>query len=137
MLNIDYVVVSVLGGWYVMTGAIQIGQFQAFITYTRMFTSPFQQVLGIMNTIMSALASAERIYRFLDEPEIVEFGTSSLDPTTIDGDVEFENVFFAYVPRQAAVRRYIARCPARSADRDRRTHRRGQDDPRQPAHALL
>lgn len=56
MLNIDYVVVSVLGGWYVMTGAITIGSFQAFIVYTKMFTSPFQQVLGIMNTIMGALA---------------------------------------------------------------------------------
>jgi len=97
MLNIDYVVVSVLGGWYVMTGAITIGNFQAFISYTRMFTSPFQQVLGIMNTIMGALASAERIYRFLDEPEIVEAGSASLDPATVKGDIVFDNVDFAYV----------------------------------------
>lgn len=97
LLNIDYVVVSVLGGWYVMTGAITIGSFQAFISYTRMFTSPFQQVLGIMNTIMSALASAERIYRFLDEPEIVEAGTATLDPATVAGEIVFDEVDFAYV----------------------------------------
>jgi len=98
MLNIDYVVVSVLGGWYVMTGGITIGNFQAFISYTRMFTSPFQQVLGIMNTIMSALASAERIYRFLDEPEIAEAGTADLDPATVRGDIVFDRVDFAYTP---------------------------------------
>lgn len=98
MLNIDYVVVSVLGGWYVMSGAITIGNFQAFITYTRMFTGPFQQVLGIVNTIMSALASAERIYRFLDEPEIIETGMATLDPSKIKGDIVFDKVDFAYVP---------------------------------------
>src|SRR5690606_16593215 len=79
MVNIDYVLVSVLGGWYVMTGVMPIGDFQAFITYTRMFTSPFSQVLGIVNTIMSALASAERIFDFLDEAEVEELGTRTLD----------------------------------------------------------
>ncbi|MCC6453838.1 MAG: ABC transporter ATP-binding protein [Caldilineaceae bacterium] len=100
MLNIDYVLVSILGGWYVINGVIQIGEFQAFVSYTKMFTSPFQQVLGIMNTIMSALASAERIYNFLDESEIVEFGTAPLEPTTVQGDIAFEDVDFAYVPER-------------------------------------
>lgn len=100
MLNIDYVVVSVLGGWYVMTGVMPIGHFQAFISYTRMFTSPFQRVLGILNTIMSALASAERIHAFLDEPEIAETGDAVLDPATVSGHVALVNVFFSYVPDQ-------------------------------------
>ena len=100
MVNVDYVLVSVVGGWYVMTGVMPIGDFQAFISYTRMFTSPFSRVLGIVNTIMSALASAERIFVFLDEQEIVEPGSDRLDPTQVEGRIELDRVDFAYVPEK-------------------------------------
>ncbi len=100
MLNIDYVLVSILGGWMVINGTFPLGDFQAFISYTKMFTSPFQQVLGIMNTIMGALASAERIYEFLDEPEIEEIGDEALNPGNVRGAIIFEQVDFAYVPEQ-------------------------------------
>ncbi|MDD4541581.1 MAG: ABC transporter ATP-binding protein, partial [Eubacteriales bacterium] len=98
MLNIDYVLISILGGWMVINGVFPLGDFQAFISYTKMFISPFQQVLGIMNTIMGALASAERIYDFLDEAEIEEVGDESLDPEKVTGAIHFDQVDFAYVP---------------------------------------
>ncbi len=63
-----------------------------------MFNAPFTQVMGIMNTMLSALASAERIYTFLDVEEIKEFGTESLNPKDVKGHITFNNVDFAYVP---------------------------------------
>lgn len=96
MLNVNFVLVAVLGGWYVTRGVITIGQLQAFITYTRMFNSPYRQVLGILNTIMSALASAERIFVYLDIEEADELGEEQLNPATVEGAFSFEEVDFAY-----------------------------------------
>lgn len=96
MLNANYVIVSIVGGYSVINGSLSLGDFQAFLQYVRMFNSPFRQVMGIMNTILSALASAERIYSFLDTEELKEHGRDSLDSAEIKGDVIFENVDFAY-----------------------------------------
>lgn len=96
MLNINYVIVAMVGGYSVMNGQLTLGSFQAFVQYVRMFNSPFRQVMGIMNTILSALASAERIYTFLDADEVEEFGTDSLDTRAVRGQVVFEDIDFAY-----------------------------------------
>ena len=64
ILNSNYVLLSILGGYYVMVGVLSLGDFQAFLQYTQMLRGPFNQVLGIFNTIMSALASAERVFDF-------------------------------------------------------------------------
>ncbi|NLM05902.1 MAG: ABC transporter ATP-binding protein [Tissierellia bacterium] len=106
MLNIDYVIICILGGYYVMNGTITIGNFQAFISYTKMFTSPFQQVLGIMNTIMGALASAERIYEFLDEEEGEKLGENSFDISGVQGGISFDKVDFSYVPEKSLFTNY-------------------------------
>ena len=100
MANINYAIISILGGWLVITGRIPIGDFQAFISYVHLFRAPFGQILGIFNTIMSALASAERIFEFLDTDEQVETGTKELDQNLVKGDVEFDNVTFRYVEDQ-------------------------------------
>lgn len=96
ILNINYVLVSILGGYNVINGMMTLGAFQAFISYTQMLSSPFQQVLGIVNTLMSALASAERIYNFLDREEIEEFGSERMDVNSVSGQVDFERVNFGY-----------------------------------------
>lgn len=96
IINLNYALVSIIGGWYVIKGQMTIGDFQAFISYTKMFSNPFQQVLGIMNTLMSALASAERIFDFLDAEEIQEIGRKTLDARQVEGNIEFDQVDFAY-----------------------------------------
>lgn len=96
MLNVNYVIVAIVGGYSVITGRLSLGNLQAFIQYVRMFNSPFRQVMGIMNTILSALASAERIYTFLDAEEIEQAGTDRLDAGQVKGQIAFEDVDFAY-----------------------------------------
>jgi ATP-binding cassette subfamily B protein len=96
ILNANYVLIAILGGKYVISGALSLGSFQAFIRYTQMLRNPFNQVLGILNTIMSALASAERIFSFLDAEETVQTGTEVLDTGKTTGDIEFNNVDFGY-----------------------------------------
>ncbi|NMD38554.1 MAG: ABC transporter ATP-binding protein [Christensenellaceae bacterium] len=96
ILNSNYVLLSILGGSYVINGVLSLGGFQAFLQYTQMLRGPFNQVLGIFNTIMSALASAERVFDFLDAEEIVELGNEGMDANTIRGEIAFDKVDFGY-----------------------------------------
>ena len=45
---------------------------------------------------MSALASAERVFEFLDAEEIAELGNNSMDADSVIGEIEFKNVDFGY-----------------------------------------
>jgi ATP-binding cassette, subfamily B, multidrug efflux pump len=67
--NLNYVVIAVLGGWRVASGAISLGDVQAFIQYSRQFTMPITQIAAQMNMLQSGLASAERVFDFLAAPE--------------------------------------------------------------------
>ena len=66
--NLSYVGVAVVGGLQVATGQITLGSIQAFIQYVRQFNQPLTQVAGMYNTLQSGVASAERVFEFLDEP---------------------------------------------------------------------
>ncbi|MGN6338605.1 ABC transporter ATP-binding protein [Mycobacterium sp.] len=102
--NLGYVAVAVVGGLQVATGHITLGNIQAFIQYVRQFNSPLNQLAGMYNTLQSGVASAERVFTLLDEPE------ESPDPAPADrpgpagapprpgGRVEFAHVSFAYHP---------------------------------------
>jgi ATP-binding cassette subfamily B multidrug efflux pump len=96
--NVQYVIVAVVGGLQVASGAISIGDVQAFVQYSRTFSMPLTQLASLMNIFQSGIASLERVLEFLDaeeqsadpEPELVS------DPTR--GRIVFEDVTFSYDP---------------------------------------
>jgi ATP-binding cassette subfamily B protein len=94
--NLSYVAVAVVGGYRVATGQLTLGSVQAFIQYVRQFNQPLTQFAGMYNTLQSGMASAERVFDFLDEPEEIPSPAGKLPPDS--GRVEFENVRFAYRP---------------------------------------
>ena len=94
--NLSYVAVAVVGGYQVATGQLTLGSVQAFIQYVRQFNQPLTQVAGMYNTLQSGMASAERVFGFLDEPEETPSPTRQLPPDA--GRVEFSGVRFAYRP---------------------------------------
>jgi ATP-binding cassette subfamily B multidrug efflux pump len=101
--NIGYVLVSVVGGILVTQRAIQIGDIQAFILYARQFSMPITQLASISNSIQSALASTERVFEVLDEPEEV---ADPEHPSVLDaprGRVAFQAVDFRYDPAQPLI----------------------------------
>ncbi|MFL6169758.1 MAG: ABC transporter ATP-binding protein, partial [Ornithinibacter sp.] len=57
--NINYVLVAVIGGLRVASGALSLGEVQAFIQYSRQFTQPLSQVASMTNLLQSGVASAE------------------------------------------------------------------------------
>ena len=96
--NLNYVVIAVLGGLRVASGSLNLGDVQAFIQYSRMFTQPISQVASMANLLQSGVASAERVFQVLDAPEQSAEATGTLNPTK--GRVVFDRVDFSYTPDQ-------------------------------------
>lgn len=69
LANLNYVAIAVIGGLRVATGAMSLGDVQAFIQYSRQFTMPITQLASITNVMQSGVASAERVFELLDEPQ--------------------------------------------------------------------
>ena len=65
--NLGYVLVAVIGGILSVNGILTIGSIAAFLQYVKAFTNPLGQVSQQMNSIVMALAGAERIFDLLDE----------------------------------------------------------------------
>lgn len=94
--NLGYVVVCVIGGIYVMKRVITIGDMQAFIQYSKQFTRPISQTASIANIFQAIVASAERVFEVLDEPEEEPDSPEAKVIEFPRGDVQLQNVKFGY-----------------------------------------
>ena len=96
--NLNYVAIAVIGGLRVSSGQMSLGDVIAFIQYSRQFSFPIIQTASIANVLQSAVASAERVFELMDEPEEV---ADPVEPVVIErvaGAVAFEGVSFRYEP---------------------------------------
>ncbi len=94
--NIGYVLVCVVGGIMAARKALKIGDIQAFIQYSRQFTMPIAQTANIANVLQSTIASAERVFEILDEPEEIPESPFAKQIKAPRGEVRFEHVKFGY-----------------------------------------
>ena len=95
--NLNYVAIAVIGGYRVASGLLSLGDVTAFIQYTRQFTMPLTQIAGQMNMLQSGLASAERVFEFLDAEEEAT-DRPSTPPVPGRGAIALEHVSFRYDP---------------------------------------
>ncbi|WP_311197459.1 ABC transporter ATP-binding protein [Aestuariimicrobium sp. p3-SID1156] len=100
--NLNYVVVAVVGGLQVARGRMPLGDVQAFIQYSRMFTQPITQLASMANLLQSGVASAERVFEVLDAEEMRPDSEGHLAPSR--GRVEFRDVDFSYTPGRRLIR---------------------------------
>jgi len=96
--NMNVAVVAGIGGWLTIRGVVTIGLIATFITYSRRFAEPLRQLGGLYNQVQQSLAGAERIFEVLDEPVDLPDRPDAVELAEIRGDVEFDDVTFAYVP---------------------------------------
>jgi ATP-binding cassette subfamily B multidrug efflux pump len=94
--NLGYMVVCVIGGIYVMKRVITIGDMQAFIQYSKQFTRPISQTASIANIFQAIVASAERVFEVLDEPEEEPDSPEAKVIEFPRGDLQLQNVKFGY-----------------------------------------
>lgn len=101
--NISYVAIAVIGGVRVATGAMSLGDVQAFIQYSRQFTQPLTQVASMANLLQSGVASAERVFELLDAEQESADPVTPVVPSDRSGRVEFEHISFRYRPDQPLI----------------------------------
>ena len=124
--NVQYVLVAVVGGLRVASGAITVGDVQAFIQYSRTFSMPLTQLASMMNVFQSGIASLERVLELLDaEEQIARPADAGAAARRSQGRVVFEDVSFSYDPDRPLIEHLVAR---RRAGPDHR-HRRARPAP--------
>ena len=106
--NIGYVMVALLGGYLAIQGKITVGNIQSFIQYNKQFTQPISQVAQISSMIQAMVASAERIFEFLNEPEEVITISDTTDVNTLKGNIEFDSVRFGYKEDKIVIKNFNA-----------------------------
>ncbi|MFJ6011409.1 ABC transporter ATP-binding protein [Streptomyces sp. NPDC092952] len=103
--NLNYVLIAVVGGLRVASGALSIGDVQAFIQYSRQFSMPLTQVASMANLVQSGIASAERIFDLLDaEEQGADPSPEERErPEELRGSVSLEKVSFRYEPEKPLI----------------------------------
>ena len=102
--NLIYVGISVIGGFQVATGAMTLGDVQAFIQYSRQFGMPLSQIAGLMGVVQSGVASAERVFALLDEKEEEEDRKESVKLGRAKGEIVFDHIAFSYLPEKPLIK---------------------------------
>lgn len=99
-----YIVIAVVGSFYVIGGVIVLGQLQAFIQYIWQISQPMGNITQLSGVLQSASASAKRIFEILDEIEEIENEVDLALPEIFHGEVTFDQVDFAYTPEKPLIK---------------------------------
>ena len=102
--NLNFVIIAVVGGLRVASGAMSIGDVQAFIQYSRQFTQPLTQVASMINVMQSGIASLERVFHILDVDEEPPDPEPAATLERVAGRVEFVDVSFSYDPDKPLIK---------------------------------
>ncbi len=95
--NIGFLLIAAFGGWFAIEGIISIGTIQAFITYSKQFTRPINEIANQYAQLQSALAGAERVFEIMDSEPEDEGGNEPFEIENIKGNLDFKDVKFSYV----------------------------------------
>lgn len=106
--NLGYVMVALLGGFFAIRGAIEVGDIQSFFQYIRNFTQPIQQLAQVTNMLQSTAAASERVFEFLEEEEEPQIAEHPVNIEGLKGNVEFDHVSFGYQPDKIIVHDFSA-----------------------------
>lgn len=104
--NFGYVAVCIVGAVQVLNGAISIGVIVAFMLYVRLFTQPLSQLAQAMTSLQSVAAASERVFEFLEEPEMENEDGKTTVLKDVKGDVEFRDVSFGYSPEREVIHHF-------------------------------
>ena len=130
--HINYALTCCIGGLLAISGAFHLDTLVAFLNYTRQVSQPIAQISQQVNTVLAAIAGAERVFEVMEEPGEVNGGKVTLvnitgdengnlvetDRRTLDwawkkpdgtlvplmGDVRFNHVVFGYNEEKTILR---------------------------------
>lgn len=110
--TVGMALVFVYGAILYVQGHVSLGLFVAFLGYLSGFWAPMQRMGQMMNQVLVAMASAERVFEVLDQtPSVIDRATAT-PAKRLAGAVTFEHVGFAYVPGHPVLRDVTFSVPA-------------------------
>nr|WP_300325614.1 ABC transporter ATP-binding protein [uncultured Anaerostipes sp.] len=98
MYSIIYAGVTLAGCFAVIGGGLTVGRLTSFLSYTNQYTKPFNEITGVITEFQNSLASAARVFRFLDEKPMKKEGKGAKNLANVRGEVELKDVSFSYRP---------------------------------------
>ncbi len=106
--NFVYLGVALLGGFFCIgSGAtMTVGQLAVFLRYANQYTKPFNEISGVITELQNAFACASRIFELLDAKEIQPHAPDAADPETVNGNIDFKDVCFSYVPEKKLIENF-------------------------------
>ena len=93
-------VILLIAGYWMIHGQMTIGIVQAYFQYLNMSAEPITEASFMINSLQSALASAERTFEFLDDEEEIPDTTTPVNLDRADGRIAFEHISFGYSPEK-------------------------------------
>lgn len=94
--NIGFAAVAGVGGVLAVKNMITVGVIASFLSYSRQFVRPLNNLANVFNTLQSAVAGAERVFEILDQNEELKDVEDAKVLYNAQGNVKFENVYFGY-----------------------------------------
>jgi len=94
--NLGLALIIGVGAIMTVKGLATVGIIAAFVTYSRQFFRPINQLSNLLNTFQSAIAGAERVFEVMDEPEDIHDKQNAKPVESFKGHVTFSHVHFSY-----------------------------------------
>jgi len=100
--NLVYAAITLVGAFVAIGGSISVGVLSVFLSYATQYTKPFNEISGVITELQNAVACAERVFEFLDAPEISQNEEKEL-PFPVSGDVKINDLYFSYTPERKLI----------------------------------
>ncbi|CDD35483.1 putative uncharacterized protein [Roseburia sp. CAG:309] len=96
--QVSYGITACVGGLFCLAGRLSLGELTVFVNYSRQFSRPINEISMQINTIFSALAGAERVFKVMDEEPEEADKPDAVEMANVKGEVIMEDVSFGYNP---------------------------------------
>ena len=96
--QVSYGITACVGGLFCLAGRLSLGGLTVFVNCSRQFSRPINEISMQINTIFSALAGAERVFKVMDEEPEEADKPDAVEMANVKGEVIMEDVSFGYNP---------------------------------------
>ena len=109
--NLSYVLIFIVGVSFILkaNSAITLGTLMAFVIYSRLFSQPLGQIAQGITNLQQASAASRRVFNLLEQEEVSKEENSASKPTKVEGNVEFIDVHFGYLPNKEIIHGFSAK----------------------------
>ncbi|MGN1234502.1 MAG: ABC transporter ATP-binding protein [Christensenellaceae bacterium] len=100
--NTIYAAVALIGAFFVIDGGLSVGSLNSLLSYANQYMKPFNEISGVVTELQGSLASADRMFEFLEERELSLEADGELPPVL--GNVALEHIAFSYTKDRPLIR---------------------------------